>query len=286
MNWTALLILSAATAGEMPASVDVPSAVLRAVDRVAVPATEFGTLREVAVEPGVEVEQGELLMLIGDEEVQLELDKAKLQHQVASEKATDDVDLRFARKSLEVEQAELRRAEAALERLPGSISEAELDQLRLSVERAALAVEQAELTLRLSKLEADVLEQEVLISQRKVERRRIVSPISGTVMEVGRQAGEWVEPGETVVRVVGLERLRAEGFVDVRHAQLLRTELPARFTVQTAEGRSKDHAGRVTFVGQEVDPVNGQILVWVEIDNSNGELKAGLPGRLTIATGR
>ena len=284
MNLATILMLGLAAAGQTPTEVEVHSAVLRAIDRVDVPATEFGTLTDVAIRPGDRVAKGDVLLQIGDEEVRLELDKVKLQHQVAREQATDDVDLRFARKSLEVQQAELRRVVLALERLPGSISEAELDQMRLNVERAQLAIEQAELNLKLSRLEADVLDQEVRIAERKVERRRIVSPIDGTVMEVGRHIGEWVEPGETVVRVVGLDRLRAEGFVDVKHAQLLRTEAAATFTLRTAEGRSQPYPARVTFVGQEVDPVNGQILVWAEIDNSRGELKSGLPGRLTIST--
>lgn len=282
-----LFWICAGTAGETPdAVIEIPSAVLRAVDQVDVPAREFGTLSAVETRPGDRVVAGQLLVQIEDAEALLALEKARLTHLVATERATDDVDLRFARKSHEVEQSELRRVEEGVARLPGSISASELDQLKLNVERAALAVEQAELTLRLSQLEADVLQQEVLIAERQVERRRIVSPINGVVMEVKRNAGEWVEPGETVVRVVGLDRLQAEGFVDVKHTQLLRTDARAKFAVRMPDGRLKDFDGQVTFVGQEVDPVNGQILVWVEIDNSAGELKSGLAGRLTIAAGK
>lgn len=264
------------------APVEVPAAVLRPVERVDVPAREFGTIAEITVRPGDEVQAGQLLLQIDDAEARLELGRAQLKQQVAAEKATDDVDLRFAQKSREVEEAELRRVEKGEERLPGSISEAEMDQLKLNVERAALAVEQAALTMRLSKLEAEVLQQEVQIAEQHLERRRVASPISGIVMEVKRHTGEWVEPGETVVRVVGLDVLRAEGFVDVKLSQKLKVHAPARFTVSTADGRTREYPGEVALVGQEVDPVNGQILVWVELDNAAHELKSGMSGRLTI----
>jgi hypothetical protein len=70
----------------------------------------------------------------------------------------------------------------------------------------------------------------------------------------------------------------------VKHAQRLKEGAPARFTVPTADNRARDYTGEVAFVGQEVDPVNGQILVWVEIANTAGELKSGMSGRLTIPT--
>ncbi|MBL8850652.1 MAG: HlyD family efflux transporter periplasmic adaptor subunit [Planctomycetaceae bacterium] len=264
--------------------VEVPSVIIRAVERTDVPAREFGTLTAVEVHPGDKVQAGQLLLQIGDEEPLLELARARLKAQVATEKATDDVDLRFARKSLEVEQSELSRVQAGLERLPGSISAAELDQLQLNVERAALAVEQAELTLRLSKLEADSLQQEVLIAERQVERRRIVSPINGVVVEIKPHIGEWVEPGETVVRVLNMEKVQAEGFVAVKHSLLLSTQSRATLTIELPDGRTRDYVGQLTLVGQEVDSVNGQILVWAEIDNAAADLKSGMSGRLRIST--
>lgn len=276
--WIVVVGLGAAPDGV----VEIPSAVLRSVDQVEVPAREFGPLASVDVRPGDKVEADQLLVQIVDAEPLLELARARLKAQVAAEKAKDDVDLRFARKSHEVELAELRRVQEGLQRLPGSISAAELDQLTLAVDRAELAVEQSELTLRLAKMEADVLQQEVLIAERQVERRRIVSPISGVVMEIKRHKGEWVEPGQTVVRVLGLEQLQAEGFVDARHADRVRADDPATLSVKRPDGTTRDYRGRITFVAQEVDPVNKQVLVWAEIDNSSNELRSGISGRLAI----
>lgn len=276
--WFAIIGLGAGPGG----TVEIPSAVLRSVDQVEVPAREFGPLASVNVRPGDRVEADQLLVQIVDAEPLLELARARLKALVAAEKAKDDVDLRFARKSHEVERAELRRVQEGLQRLPGSISAAELDQLKLAVDRAELAVEQTELTLRLAKMEADVLEQEVLIAERQVERRRIVSPINGVVMEVKRHKGEWVEPGQTVVRVLGLEQLQAEVFVDARHAERIRAEDPVTLSIKRPDGTVRDYRGRVTFVAQEIDPVNKQVLVWAAIDNSSGELRAGASGRLVI----
>ena len=38
--------------------------------------------------------------------------------------------------------------------------------------------------------------------------------IAGVVVEIKRRKGEWVEPGETVIRILRIDSLRAEGFVD------------------------------------------------------------------------
>ena len=40
--------------------------------------------------------------------------------------------------------------------------------------------------------------------------------------------------------------------------------------------------GKISFVSDEVDPVNQQVRVWAEIDNSRLELRPGDRGRLSI----
>ena len=46
-----------------------------------------------------------------------------------------------------------------------------------------------------------------------VKRRKIFAELSGIVVEVNRHPGEWVEPSETVFRLLRMDRLRAEGFL-------------------------------------------------------------------------
>jgi multidrug efflux pump subunit AcrA (membrane-fusion protein) len=36
------------------------------------------------------------------------------------------------------------------------------------------------------------------------------------------------------------------------------------------------------FVSPEVDPVNGQVRVWAEVENRDGQLRPGVHGKLSI----
>ena len=42
-------------------------------------------------------------------------------------------------------------------------------------------------------------------------------------------------------------------------------------------------AGKIVFVSPEIDPVNGQVRVWAEIDNTDFKLRPGLHGSMVIA---
>jgi macrolide-specific efflux system membrane fusion protein len=267
---------------EASSAIEVPSIVLRAIDHVEVAASEYGKLSEAPARPGDRVERGTLLARIEDAEAQSERNKADLQLRIARQKAGNAVDLKFAQKSHEVDKAELRRGQESLQRFPGSISASEMDRLRLSMERSELAVEQARHDRELAGHEAGVLEEELRIAESRLERRRIVSPIDGVVVEVKRQAGEWVQPGQTVARVLGLDRLQAEGFVTVRQTALLRVGAPATLTVVLPDERTAQFKGQVTFLSPEVDPVTNEVRVHVEVENTRHELKPGFRGRLII----
>jgi multidrug resistance efflux pump len=127
---------------------------------------------------------------------------------------------------------------------------------------------------------------EIRVAERAIERHRIVAPIDGVVAEVRRQPGEWLEPGETVLRLVRDDRLRAEGFIHVRQltpavlgaAAELEVMLPGRGVVS--------FPAQVTFVSPEANPINGQVRIWAEVDNADHLLRAGLPARLLIRAPR
>ena len=106
--------------------------------------------------------------------------------------------------------------------------------------------------------------------------------MSGLVTEVKRHKGEWVEPGQSIVRILRLDRLRAEGLAS---AELLGCDLhgrPVALKVEQ-EGKPVEFTGKVVFVSPEIDPVNGQVRVWAEIDNKDGKLRPGQPVKMVIS---
>ena len=102
-----------------------------------------------------------------------------------------------------------------MEDYPKSVSQTELDRLRLTAERNRLEIEQAKHVLIVAEMTAQLAQNAVETAESKLDRQTILAPISGMVVQVYRRSGEWVEPGEQVVRILRVDRLRAEGFVEV-----------------------------------------------------------------------
>lgn len=270
---------STATAAE-PIRLD--SVLLTLIEQVEVPAREPGELSAVLVREGQLVKEGTLLAQIDDREAVLAARKAQFERDIAAKEAGNDVHVRFHKKSREVAEAELRRVIESIEKYRKSVSETELDRVRLTAQKTVLEVEQAELELSKAKLTEQLKANDLAIAERSIDRRKVVSPLDGMVVQILRRRGESVEPTQTVMRVVRINRLRAEGLLNARD---LRGDLVGRrvtLSVVVPGSGQTQFTGQVVFVSPEVNPVNGQTKVWAEIDNADLLLRPGLNGSMTI----
>ena len=277
MKWRFLLWLTIGALPGQPVRADEPSAMLlRLVQQVDVPAREAGLLAAVHVREGQLVSEAELLALIDDTEARLEKEQAESEAEIARANAANDVDLRYARKSVEVSRAELRRAEQSNQHFARSVSESEMDRLQLVLERNALAVEQSEHERTIRRLNLDAQESRVRSAEERVQRHRLQAPFDGLVVQLQRQAGEWVTPGEPVIRVVRMDRLRAEGFLPAEYVSPDLQGTAVRLQVTPPNASPHDVPGHIVFVDPEIDPVNAQIRIWVEIENPELRLRPGM----------
>jgi RND family efflux transporter MFP subunit len=267
-------------AAEEPA-IEVESVVLRLMEEAEVPAQESGVLISVAVREGQRVKKGELLAQIDDQVPRLAAESAKAQLDIARAKATNDIAIRFAKKSLEVSQAELKRSTASIERFPNSVSQSQMDVERLSVQKNTLEAEQATQDQKIATLEMNAKQNELTAAEAEVTRRRIVAPFDGVIVQVYARRGEWVKPGQQALRIVNVDRLKAEGFVPADRATAELVSQPVEVTVESS-GNAQPFKGAIVFVSPEVDPITGQVRVWAEIDNRNARLRPGLPAKMVV----
>jgi macrolide-specific efflux system membrane fusion protein len=265
---------------EEPA-IEVESVVLRLMEEAEVPAQESGVLASVAVREGQRVKKGELLAQIDDQVPRLAAESAKAQFDISRAKAINDVAIRFAKKSLEVSQAELKRSTASIERFPNSVSQSQLDVEKLNVQKNTLEAEQAEQDKQIATLEMNAKQNELTAAQAEVTRRRIVAPFDGVIVQVYVRRGEWVKPGQQALRIVNVDRLKAEGFVPADRATAELVSRPVKVTVESS-GNPQPFEGAIVFVSPEVDPITGQVRVWAEIDNRNTRLRPGLPAKMVV----
>lgn len=287
MNATRLILalaitLEAAAADAPSHRVRIDSVLVTPMDQADVPAREAGVLTTIAVREGQMVAEGELLAQIDETEAQLTKERAAIELEIALKEAANESAVRFAEKTLEMAEAEARRAGDAVERFRKSVSQTELDQLQRAVERGGLEIEQARHDLEVARLKSRLKENELKAAERNLERRRIVAPIAGVVVEIKGRRGEWVEPGETVARIVRLDTLRAEGFAGAREVNTHSTGAPVTLTIDLPGQPRAEFAGELAFVSPEIDPVNGQVRVWAQVVNRELLLRPGLRATMVI----
>jgi macrolide-specific efflux system membrane fusion protein len=261
----------------------VEGVLLTLVEQVELPAKEAGALAELTVREGDVIEERQCLAVVEDDEARMAVVKAERELAIARTKAENDVPVRFARKAHEVAGAEFRRAQESVERYHKSVSATELDQLRLTAEKALLEIEQVELEQSVARLTVRQKETELEAAKLKLDRRRLVAPFAGMVVQIKKQRGEWLDPGDTVLRIVRLDRLRVEAFVPAADftPRLRGRRVTLLATTEHAE-RSR-FEGKIVFVSPEVNPVNGQVLLWAEVDNQDLLLRPGQSATLVVA---
>ncbi|MBI3863245.1 MAG: HlyD family efflux transporter periplasmic adaptor subunit [Planctomycetia bacterium] len=196
-----------------------------------------------------------------------------------SDNEMDNLLLNFEKMTYEADKADY---ELAVARLTERVKKSDIDSLELSIVQSELAVQQAEEDAQITGLTKLVKQNELAVVERDLERRKITAPLAGMVVQVLHRRGEWVQPGEKVLRILRLDRLRAEGFVQSKDLESDLMDAPVRVRVALPGKPEAEFAGRIVFVSPEIDAVNSQVRVFAEIDNPKFELRPGLRVEMTI----
>lgn len=251
-----------------------------------VPAQEEGTLLEIMAKEGDQVTKGDLLAQIDDRKVRMAENVARYELEAAKTEASNDVNVRYARAAAEVAAAEYQQAVDANHAAPKSYPLAEVRRLLLDHRKFVLQIEQSEHELNVAGLTAKVKEAQLDAASTDVDRRKVKAPIDGLVVKRYRRVGEWVRPGEPVMRVVGIDRLRIEGYLDAtRISPTDVADQPVSITVAMPHGGQETFEGKVVFVSPLVE-AGMQFLVHAEVVNrqQNGSwlLRPGVPADMKI----
>jgi RND family efflux transporter MFP subunit len=177
---------------------------------------------------------------------------------------------------------ELQRAINSNREQPNTVSQTEVDRLKFVRDKAALDIRQAEHDMREAELNVERAENELALAKLAVERRALVAPISGQVVEIHRHRGEWVQPGETVVRIVNTDVVRAEVLVTLAEVPDEVKGRPVQVTLAAPGRQESSFRGTVVFVDPRINAVNGEFRIWAEIDNSAQLLRPGHRAKLQI----
>jgi macrolide-specific efflux system membrane fusion protein len=274
------ILAGAHVRAESGETISIDSVVLRPLIEAEVPARQTGVLARIVAAEGAAVEEGALLASLDERAAALAVKKAELERAQAQAKLENELSIEYADKALEVARAELKRSQESNVQFPNSISDSQLDVERLTVEKLELERKQAEHELVLQQFEVQLKANALEAAQVDLELHGVRAPFSGVVALVRARAGEWVQPGTPVLRLVAVDKLRAEGFAPAEAVTDAMTGATVRFALEGVDG--KTFAGRLAFVSPEIDPVTRQIRVWAEIDNTDHKLRPGQQGQLML----
>jgi len=108
----------------------------------------------------------------------------------------------------------------------------------------------------------------------------IRSPLDGIVIERHATSGEVVSEGSSLFMVSDLSRVWVVGRVYEQDVAAARVGAPATITLQAYPGRT--WRGNVSYVGHTLDPHTRTLDVRIELDNSEGILRPGLFGTVSL----
>ena len=225
--------------------------------RVAIPAAEIGTLEELLVAEGDPVKQGQLLARMDDSVLIASLEVAR-----AAKDAKGS--LRSAEAALNARQKQFEGYQALRQR--GNATQRESD-------RAENEYIQAQGHLQSVREELEVRRLEFERTKAQLRHRQIKSPISGFVVSIDKEAGEFVSPTDPVVmHIVQISDLKAVFAVPLEEAVPLKVGHQCNILVGTEKAVCK---GVIEFVSPTADPQTATVEVKVRIPNGDGTIPAG-----------
>src|SRR5436309_8568355 len=223
---------------------------------------------------GKNVEKGQLLATIADEETSRQLKQARADLEAATERAA------LPRPSSEL----LKAAEDNLQRLErvvgsGNVPAVEFEKAKSEANRLRGAVE----TERIERdRNLNSLEETTKKLEGQMKNAEVRSPIDGLLTNVQTIDGELVSDGNELF-TVSSRRNYVRGEVNEEDVGEVKPGLKAK--VQLYAYRTRSFTARVTSVQPAADPTTQRYTVVLEMENPPDNLMVGMTGEMNIITG-
>jgi multidrug efflux pump subunit AcrA (membrane-fusion protein) len=251
--------------------VAVQDSAVRFAEELNVPSTESGLIALVNVTVGQSVAVGDAIGRLDDRSLKIRNRAAQLRLSAAQEQVNDDLELRYAETARAEAVAELEASRSIYNESSGAVPLSNLRRLRLAVERAELEVARAHKAARQAQIEIDLRAADLAIIDDTMRRLQLTSPISGVVLQVFKQRGEWVASGEAVVRLARLDRLQVQALMSAEQCSpndCMGHPVSVSW-VDPVGGQKRHLRGRVTAV-QPQRLAGGRYRIQAEIVNARG----------------
>lgn len=273
-----------------------------------------GHIDRLLADEGYSVKQGDVVARLDTRDFQLSLDQANATAEVAKaslatlKAGTREQEIHVAEADLEKARAELTFARSEVKRVKTLIpkqlaTEQQLDSQQMQEKVAEASVKQARqhlLLLQEGTRKEDIEHAEkayaasmeaVTQAQQRLSYTDLVSPVTGMITVRLKEAGEMTAAGDPVLRIAELANPWVRGYLT--ETDLGRVHLGQSVKVRVDGLPGRDFNGRLSFISPvaEFTPktvetrqlrVDLVYRIKVDVDNSDGALKIGMPADIII----
>jgi HlyD family secretion protein len=263
-------------------------------EEVVVSAETTGRLATFTPVEGAQLARGALVAVVDTTQLSLEREQVVAQRQATGARGNE---VAQQIRVLEIQRAVARRNYDRTRRLfaekaatAQQLDQAERDYRVLGAQIDALRAQRQSVAREVTSGEARVAQ----ISER-VGKSRIVNPVHGTVLATFVHAGELVQPGQALYRIADLDTLTLRAYVAENQLQSLRLGGQVEVRIDSRDGQTTALPGTITWISSKAEftptPIQTRderadlvYAVKVRVPNTQGLLKIGMPGDLTLAT--
>lgn len=180
-------------------------------------------------------------------------------------------------------------AEAALDKTEAGLYKSELDYNRCQelYEQGVISksiYDDADIALRVAKADVKAAHAAVINARESVSNTRIMAPFAGLVADCDIHAGEIVNPGLHLMRIIDISSVYV--VVNIKQEDMARVESGQEAVINVPGLDERAFAGTVTAINSAGDTDARVFAVKIKVDNEKELLKPGMFATVEIKTGK
>ena len=227
-----------------------------------------GNPRMIDLQRGVRLFTGQQIVQLDTRIADSQLETALTKLNLANMEAAQTIAIVYAKAAMDTAKSDWDRNYGISEKVPGAVTDAELELKWLQYVQAFLSLKKAEIEHLIQQESVKVQEEEVKYAKTQIDLRKVKTPFDGIVVNVFSEVGNSLKPGDIIAEVAQLDKLKVlasvdgkqvtQEQVDGKRATIIVTDAPG--------GQSEQFDGFVRYAAPIFNMLR-QFDVEIEVDN-------------------
>ena len=266
--------------------------ITKSIFDIQITARRGGLVKNIYFKDGSSVNEGDIIMSLDQQTLQQELNAAKALLK-AEKNRLEFLKVRFQQdgshsKRIDSAKAELSQSKKDFESSKELKEKGFTTELEFAKKYAGYKSAEASLTelleiskdLEISRSNANIqkIYSDIAKIKQQIKFTEITAPRSGRIENIQVDVGEYIDIGENVVQLIGLDEL----IVEMQIPQSSISAIKIGDLVEIKFGDKKYYSGRVQKIGAVANDATRTFNIEVQIENSDIELRAGMTAEAQI----